>query len=304
MHEQVISGNMIEQWFAAGVPLRVEMVDRFKVKNSRTYNIFQRVAGTGPWLTFLHGYPTCSWDWHNLVSPLKKHFRLLMFDFLGFGFSEKPHNHHYSILEQADITVAIWKTHNIKKTSLIAHNYGDTVALELLSRQQEGLLKTQIDKVILLNGGVYVDYQHPLLIQRLLKMPAVGTVFSRFLNQRIFYNRFASIFSRAHPISEVEIEQYWHAIKHQNGHKINHRLIRYLNERKKYQHRWEDVLENTPVPTHFIWGLEDPVSGRDILNQIIQRMPHADALTLPDVGHYPQLEVPHVVANAILKKLA
>ena len=285
----------LENWYRSGE--RVNILPAQK-KSSEGFNIFCKVEGKGPWLTFLHGFPTCSWDWAKLVPELKNQQKLLLFDFLGFGDSDKPARHKYSIFEQADITEVLWQHFNVDETTLVAHDYGDTVALELLSRQEDGQLSTKISRVVMLNGGIYVDYQRPLLIQRLLCKPILGFLISQVLTKSTFKKRFASIFSKSNPISDSELEQYWKVVSRGGGVKITHRIIRYLSERRKYKTRWENSLENSKTPIRFIWGLEDPVSGKPISQQIRRCIPGADILELPEVGHYPQLEVPDVVRGS------
>ncbi len=289
----------LEEWYSSGKRISVLPA---QMEDSERFHIFCKVEGKGPWLTFLHGFPTCSWDWAKLIPELKPHHKLLLFDFLGFGDSDKPRRHKYSIFEQADITEILWQHFKVEETILVAHDYGDTVALELLSRQQDGMLATKITQVVLLNGGIYVDYQKPLLIQKLLHMPLVGALISQVLSKRTFKKRFASIFSKSHPISESELEQYWQAVSSRGGVKITHRIIRYLSERRKFRSRWENTLESSSTPIRFIWGLEDPVSGRSISEQIPGRIPDADLIELPGVGHYPQLEVPQVVREIITRR--
>ena len=165
----------------------------------------------------------------------------------------------------------------MRATSIVAHDYGDTVALELLSRQRDGMLSAQIKQIVMLNGGVYIDYQRPLLIQRLLAKPVLGAVLSRLLTEKCSSSA--------------------------GGVKRTHRIIRYLAERRKFKTRWEETLEKTEVPVHFIWGLADPVSGSNISEQIKRRLPRRNLLELPDVGHYPQWEVADLVAKAIRKAL-
>ena len=58
-------------------------------------------------------------------------------DFLGFGFSDKPRNYPYSILDQADLLEALLREKGITHVHIISHDYGDTVAQELLARFQE-----------------------------------------------------------------------------------------------------------------------------------------------------------------------
>ena len=59
-------------------------------------------------------------------------------DFLGFGASEKPADHRYSLLEQADLVEARVGAHRRAETILVAHDYGVSVAQELLARAGRG----------------------------------------------------------------------------------------------------------------------------------------------------------------------
>src|SRR5438876_4057406 len=108
-------------WFDAGDRLRVELP-------AGRFHVSCRVTGAGPWLTLLHGFPTSSWDWAKVAPALARRFRLLCFDFLGFGDSDKPRGHRYSIFEQSDLTETLWRRYEVGDTAVVAHDYGATVA--------------------------------------------------------------------------------------------------------------------------------------------------------------------------------
>lgn len=270
---------------------------------ARSFEIFCRVEGSGPWLTFLHGFPTSSWDWATLVEDLKTRNRLLCFDFLGFGDSDKPHGHRYSIVEQADITEELWRHWGVERTSIVAHDYGVTVAAELLARQAEGRLTTRIDGLVLLNAGFYVDLYRPLVIQTLLLQPIIGPAISRLISERSFARSFRSIFAPEHPIAATALHQHWLSIQRRQGARNYHALIRYIDERMRHRARWEGALERSQPAPRFIWGMVDPVSGAPIAARIRERFPEGSLLALDDVGHYPQIEVPRTVSAAILSWL-
>src|SRR3712207_5405188 len=82
-----------------------------RIQGPGGHAIFVRVDGPddAPPVTFLHGFPTSSWDWLPVVERLRGERRLLTFDFLGFGDSDKPRGHRYSLVEQADVTEAVWR---------------------------------------------------------------------------------------------------------------------------------------------------------------------------------------------------
>ena len=112
-------------------------------KHSRTFvfrghSIRYWTAGQGEPLLLIHGFPTASWDWHYLWQPLAQRYRVIACDMLGFGDSAKPLNHNYSLLEQADLQQALLADLQVEQPiHVLAHDYGDSVAQELLARHYE-----------------------------------------------------------------------------------------------------------------------------------------------------------------------
>src|SRR5664280_1055696 len=96
-----------------------------------------------PPLLVLHGFPTSSFDFHRVVGGLAAHRRVLLFDMLGFGLSEKP-DVAYRLAAQADLAVALTASLEIDRLGLLTHDIGDTVGGELLARQMEGSWDVEI----------------------------------------------------------------------------------------------------------------------------------------------------------------
>lgn len=65
-------------------------------------------------LCILHGYPSASFDYFKVLPILTKHFRIVIHDHLGFGFSDKPLDFSYSLIEQAEIALKLWEKLNLK----------------------------------------------------------------------------------------------------------------------------------------------------------------------------------------------
>jgi pimeloyl-ACP methyl ester carboxylesterase len=277
----MIATDRIDDWFAAG-----ERVD------AGGFKLFERTAGSdgAPWLTLLHGYPTSSWDWSPVADTLGEVRRLLMLDFLGFGDSDKPAEHDYSIHEQADLTEALWRRHGIERTALVVHDYAVSVGQELLARRGEGALEVEIERIAFLNGGLYPDMHRALLAQRLLLNPRTGPIVTRTMSERTLSRAFGRIF--AHAPSDEELHEHWLGIARHGGDRIQHRLIRYIEDRRTHEARWTGALESTDVPRRFVWGMLDPVSGAHMAERIAERVPPDELHALEDVGHYPQLEAP------------
>jgi pimeloyl-ACP methyl ester carboxylesterase len=282
-----------EAWLASGERVSVEL------PGSGRFQVFCRLAGSGPWLTLLHGFPTSSWDWAWVAPTLERRFRLLAPDFLGFGDSDKPTRHAYSIFEQADLVQALWRRFGVEETTLAGHDYGATVTQELLARGREGTLGADLRAVVLLNSGLYVELARPLLIQRLLASRILGPLLARAVTERAFARSLSSVISPAHALGQEELRAQWEVVRRANGVAATPRLLRYMAERRENAVRWEGALEGRDVPLQLVWGMADPRSGAHIAEHARNRVPGARIVALADVGHYPHLEAPDAVAAAI-----
>lgn len=287
----------LDAWLAAGTRVVVPLGDAER-------GIFTRTGGdAGARCTLLHGFPTSSFDWHRVWDALCGRRRILAFDFLGFGDSDKPDDHDYSIHEQADLTEQLWARQGIENTALIAHDYGVSVAQELLARQADGRLRTRIERVVFLNGGLYPELHRPQPAQLMLLDPETGPEIGKLVNEETFSRSLLPTFSPSHPPSAADLHAAWRGVERRGGHTIGHRLIRYIRDRERHRDRWVGALETARVPRSFVWGMLDPVSGAHMAEGIARGLPSAEIVRLEDVGHWPQLEAPEVVAAHLVRML-
>ena len=279
-----------EQWRASGGQF-----------DSSLGPVFTKTQGRGRTLLLIHGFPTASWDWAKLWPALTPRFRCLTLDMIGFGFSVKPKHIAYSIRAQADLCEAFLAGQNVAEYTIIAHDYGDTVAQELLARHNEGSARQKITGIVLLNGGLFPETHQPLLLQKLLASP-LGPVIARLTTYRKFAANLRSIC--AQPLAEAELEGMWRLMTFNDGLAILPKLISYMAERRKHRERWVGALQESKVPLRLINGLRDPISGAHMTARYRDLIARPDIVELPDVGHYPQVEAPEAVAAAALGFLA
>ena len=250
-------------------------------------------------MTVLHGFPSSSHDWARVAERLKERHALLLLDFLGFGASDKPADHEYSLHEQADLVEAVWALDGVTSTVLVAHDYAVSVTQELLARRAEGALEVDLVAIHLLNGGLYPDVHRPQPIQTALLDPEQGPKIGAAITEEMWVAALQPTFAPGFDATADSLN-IWRATSRDDGQLIAHRLIRYITDRATHEQRWVTSLETTDVPTAFVWGMLDPVSGAHMAQRITERLPNAPFVALEDVGHWPPLEAPERVAAALL----
>ena len=260
--------------------------------------IFVRTrAGSGTPMLLLHGFPSSSYDWRAVLDALPDR-AAVCFDFLGFGLSDKPCDHTYSLLEAADLTEAIVRDHLSGPLLLVAHDMGTSVATELLARDLDGRLSFEPAAVLLLNGSMVIERASLTISQRALRS-RFGPLVARLSNERTFRAQFKRIFSAAHPLDAEEAADQWALLEHNGGHRILDRLTHYLHERVRYASRWHGALRRWPGMLELAWAGRDPVCTESVLQAILELRPAAELTRLPQLGHYPQIEDPATVASII-----
>ena len=278
----------VEEWRARGTDEDV---------GGRRIHVFRR-DGKGPLLLLLHGFPSSSFDWRLLIDEIPDR-RVLAYDCLGFGLSEKPPGHDNTLLEQADIAVELVNRHHPgDEVFLVGHDMGTSVASELIARDIDGDAGIDITGAMLFNGSMIQGAASPTLGQRLLR-GRLGPVMARLSNERFFRQQFASIFSEGHPLEDEEAADQWSLIAHDGGARNGHRLIAYMDERERRAERWHGALRAWQKPLSFAWGMVDPVATMNVLDGVRALRPQAPVHWLEDLGHYPQIEDPPRLAKAL-----
>ena len=267
----------------------------------RGHRVFFREAGasTAPVLLLIHGFPTASWDWEALWPELATRYRLLAPDLIGFGFSDKPRAYDYSILDQADLCEALLRERVVGSYHVLAHDYGDSVAQELLARSLEPGQRPKLASLCFLNGGLFPETHRPVLIQKLLLSP-LGPFVARLTSKNAVARNLRRIFGTDTPPDPALVDAFWALMTRNDGLKVFPKLIGYMPERRLHRERWVGAMQWTALPLKLIDGSHDPVSGAHMVQRYRELIAHADVTELPGIGHYPQIEAPREVLAAYL----
>ena len=262
-------------------------------------------GGDKPAMAVLHGYPTSSYDYWRALPTLSERYRVIVHDHVGFGFSDKPREYSYSLVEQADHAIMLWRDLGIAAADLVAHDYGTSVATELLARRNLGYEPVQLRSVTLCNGSMHIELANLRLVQRLLKTPGLGELLAQLASERLFRRNIRALFVDSSCLSDEEIQEMWTQAIGNGGRAIAHSIIRYIDERHKFWHRWIGALQATKdLPIHIVWARQDPVAVEKMAHVLHDEIETSDLQLLDGVGHFPMIEASARWSRAVLGALA
>lgn len=257
-----------------------------KGRNERhaSFNVWVMDVGTcSDILLLLHGFPTSSYDWSRLLPFILQSWRVIAFDMLGFGMTDRPPAP-YRIEQQADIALSVLARRKltINNVCILAHDYGCTVAQEIIARSAVVPLKT-----ILLNGGIIPEAHRPTLMQR-IAASAAGFNIPTTMTEWMFRQAMRPLFCIS-PTNE-EYHAFWAIIS--NGRIVIGDLLSYIKQRESNRDRWVAALAKLEDSLYVAIGLDDPVSGIAVLAGASYHFKHAHMISLRGIGHYPHWETP------------
>lgn len=280
----------LDSWISGGARRRI---------SGSSHELFVRQDGSvdGKPVTLFHGFPASSFDWASVIPQLTgAGCRVTTLDFLGYGSSDKPYPYTYSLMEQAGLVQAVWGDLGTGRTALVAHDYGVSVAQELLSRDA-----ARIESMAWLNGGMFPDLHRPTESQRHLSELS-GDEAEEEITETGYRAALLDLFGRL--VSDHTLGEMWVDFSRSRGARVAPALLGYMAERREHAARWSHAVESYSGPQTFIWGPADPISGAHVLPRIRDKAPAASINVLdnpPPVGHFPQVEAPELVGPLLIK---
>jgi pimeloyl-ACP methyl ester carboxylesterase len=97
-----------------------------------------------------------------------------------------------------------------------------------------------------------------------------------------------------------ELDAQWELVHRERGDLLMPRLVRYIEERRVHEARWTGAIETHPAPLRIVWGDVDPVAVWPMAERLAAARADADLVRLRGIAHWPMIEAPDAVADAVL----
>src|SRR6185437_10013364 len=241
--------------------------------------------GQGEPLLLVHGNPTWSFYWRELVKGLRGRYRLIVPDHIGCGLSDKPQGYEYRLARHVDNLRRLISHLRLDRITLLAHDWGGAIGLRAAVAEPD-----RFSRFVLFNTAAFRSRDMPWRI-RACRIPILGRMAVQGLNG----------FARAAVSMAVEKrERMTAAVKagllapyDSWRHRIaTHRFVLDIPmspEHPSYQTLFGieqklGLLRERPMK--FIWGMRDWCFTPAFLERFMEFFPDAEVERLEDAGHY------------------
>jgi len=251
-----------------------------------------------PTMLFLHGFGENRKTWRFLIPKLSKKYHLLMVDFKGFGDSPKLKDSDYSVYDQARFVKELMERKRLRHVTLVGRSFGGGVALILALMQKDKLLKTKIDRLILIDSMAYKQ-RLPSMMET-LNTPVIGYLGIHFLESQDIAEegyRYAFYNDDLIPKKSVDYTSHYLSVPLAKYAYLEtvHQLI--PDDIEQVEQRYREIR----TPTLILWGEKDLSIRVKIAYRLDRDLPNSQLKIFKKVGHMPQEEAPQKVIYSIEK---
>lgn len=255
--------------------------------------------GKGETILFVHGTPSWSFDYRNIIKKLKTDYRCIAIDHIGFGLSDKPEHYDYSTQNHSKTLERFVLEKQLDNITLVVHDFGGAIGLNFALRHPE-----KIKNLVILNSWLWSSKTDPdfIKLSKILKSSLLPFLY-RYLNFSPKFILPKSFGDRK--LSKHLLKQYTQPFAdktQRNGALAFAKSL--LNDQDWFQELWDKRQAISDKPTLFIWGTKDPVIKPHYLDKFQNGFTNSKTVQLETCGHFPQEEQPEMVTKSILDFLS
>jgi pimeloyl-ACP methyl ester carboxylesterase len=247
--------------------------------------------GQGPALLLLHGIPTSSYLWRDVIDPLAKTFDVLAPDLLGYGDSDKRLDADLSIAAQARYMVAFMESLGVHQAAVVGHDIGGGVA-QLMAVDEPD----RVARLILIDS--IADNNWPIPEIARLKDPAWDQILVGRDLRPGFKKGLEDGTTRDGAVTDELVDEIARPFADQGTRRDYLRVARALNNRDLVSRSRH--IQEIQTPTLILWGANDTFLEPRWAEVLQKKLQDSTVTIIDPGGHFLPLDRPEEVVNAIL----
>ena len=269
--------------------MRGEFVD---ISGTRLYYFAAGSRGSGEPILLLHGFPTSSHLWGQLVPLLPQGHRVIVVDLLGYGRSDVPGDRDLSLRGHAERLISLLDALSIGFATVVGHDLGGGIAQAMALRWP-----ARVSRLCLCNSVAF-----DLWPGREAKLARAMIPLTRHLPAHWIQTLVRRDLLRGYAVAERgthSVEHYLRPFASVEGTGVLMHHLAALNaaETQSFEPRLKDIV----APTSVVWGTEDPFLPLEIAERLRASIPHATLDYIPDVRHFVPEEAPERLAQSVAR---
>jgi cis-3-alkyl-4-acyloxetan-2-one decarboxylase len=243
--------------------------------------------GAGPALLLVHGNPTWSFYWRNIVSALRGKYRLIVPDHIGCGLSDKPspRDYSYRLARRVDDLCRLIEHLKLDQITLIAHDWGGAIGMGAAVA-----LPHRFSRFVLMNTAAFLADRCPRRI-RLCHVPVLGQVGVQGLNLFVREALHKTV-AKPERMTPAVCAGYMAPYDSWANRAAVYRFVMDIPLSPRHpsyatlKHIEAGLPQFRDRPVALIWGMQDWCFTTWFLDRFLHYLPKAEVHRLPDAGHY------------------
>lgn len=251
--------------------------------------------GCGPPVVLVHGTPSYSFEFREVIRALAPRYRVIAPDHLGFGLSDKPGpTGKLSVRDHQARLLALFDALDLRDVTLVVHDFGGPIGIPLALDRPE-----RVKRLVVLNSWMWPIGDEPQ-IRRIDRL--VRSSFGRWLYLRANISPrmlLPSAFGNRRALTKALHAQYLSPFPTPHDRAALYALAQELGGNDAhYGALWARHRE-LEIPLDIVWGMADPAFGPAHLECWRDAFPKATITELPHIGHFVAEEAPDALVRVI-----
>lgn len=251
------------------------------------------IAGQGEPILLIHGFPTSSYLWRDIMGSLSGDYQVIAVDLPGYGQSDKKIGDSYSFRYYGRVLTAILDHLKIERVTLGVHDLGGPIGLHWMVQDM-----SKVQRLILFNTLVYPKFSWGVKLFGLMSiLPGIRNWLTS--SGGIKKAMQIGVYNKERLTKEV-VQYYQAPFKDKESRKALLKSVQRLS--MKGFEEIENKLHSFKGPIQIIYGENDKILPRvkNTMDKVKEHMPQAQLVSIPNCGHFLQEDEPEQISDLIL----